>query len=83
MNLQNCIRKFFTKKCICKNFSKQNVLKTITRLRFSVLRARTLCCGLRGIPESSDPTLVLGCNIGIGGFNENLVTFCGTKLPGI
>jgi len=24
----------------------------------------------------------VGCNNGIGGFNENLVTFWGTKLPG-
>jgi len=25
---------------------------------------------------------IIGCNNGIGGFHENLVTFWGTKLPG-
>jgi len=32
----------------------------LTHLRFSILRARTLCCAFTGIPENSEPTLICG-----------------------
>jgi len=33
--------------------------------------------------EQDVNSYTLGCTNGIGGFNENLVTFWGTKLPGV
>jgi len=59
-------------------FQSTKCIRNFTRLRFSILRAWTLCCGFRGIPENSEPTLICGlCRI----FSEVHRPHCATPPP--
>jgi len=53
------LQKFYVKRH-SKNFQSTKGSTHITRLHFSILRARALCCGFKGIPENSEPILICG-----------------------